>query len=251
MTPLPPRRRTPSRWAALAVLALHALVAAALWQGLRTATGAAPPPPQRQHAATWLHLVAVAEQPAVDPPAALPAPAAARPPALRWIDVPVVLVPPPAARGMSSAAAPAAEVAAEPFPGPAPPVTARETPPSAGGALAASTPAPPALPAPAPALQPPPGAVPVRHGADHRDCLDAPYPAALRERGIEGQLRLRVHVTPEGRAAEVRLVASSGWRLFDEAAIAQARGCRFRPAREDGRAVADWVEFPVRFALDG
>jgi protein TonB len=73
----------------------------------------------------------------------------------------------------------------------------------------------------------------------------------LRERGIQGELRLRVHVAPDGRAAEVQLLASSGWRLFDEAALAQVRGCRFRPAKADGQAVADWVEFPVRFRLDG
>jgi periplasmic protein TonB len=92
---------------------------------------------------------------------------------------------------------------------------------------------------------------PLRHAATHRDCARAPYPAALRERGIEGQLRLRVQVTPEGSAAQVLLLASSGFRLFDEAALAQARGCRFTPARLGDEAVADWVEFAVRFSLDG
>jgi protein TonB len=72
----------------------------------------------------------------------------------------------------------------------------------------------------------------------------------LRERGIEGLVRLRVLVGADGRAREVKLGASSGWRLFDEAALAQARGCRFQPAREDGVAVDSWVEYPVRFALD-
>ncbi len=64
-------------------------------------------------------------------------------------------------------------------------------------------------------------------------------------------MQLRVKVGADGRAAEVQLLRGSGWRLFDEAALAQARGCSFRPAVEGERPVAEWVEFPVRFALGG
>jgi protein TonB len=87
--------------------------------------------------------------------------------------------------------------------------------------------------------------------ADHAACPPARYPALLRERGIEGVVQLRVKVGPDGRAAEVQLQRGSGWRLLDEAALAQARGCSFRPAVEGERPVAEWVEFPVRFALGG
>jgi protein TonB len=76
-----------------------------------------------------------------------------------------------------------------------------------------------------------------------------PHPPALRERGIEGIVRLRVQVDRDGRARQVQIAASSGWRLFDDAALAQVRSCRFRPAREGETAVETWVEFPVRFAL--
>jgi periplasmic protein TonB len=80
-------------------------------------------------------------------------------------------------------------------------------------------------------------------------CPPAPHPAALRERGIEGAVLLRVRVDVHGRAADVRLLAGSGWRLLDEAAVRQARICRFTPATQDGQPVDSWVEFPVRFAL--
>ncbi|MFG5410488.1 energy transducer TonB [Piscinibacter sakaiensis] len=126
-----------------------------------------------------------------------------------------------------------------------------------------------ATPGPTPALAPEPTAAPVpaasparidppapspaepprRLAADHGACTHAPYPAALRERGIEGRVQLRVQVGADGRAREVQLQGSSGWRLFDEAALAQARGCRFRPALDGGTAVTSWVEFPIRFAL--
>ncbi len=87
--------------------------------------------------------------------------------------------------------------------------------------------------------------------ADRRQCPPAPHPAALRERGIEGAVVLRVKVDVQGRAADVQLLSGSGWRLFDEAALQQVRGCRFFPATQGGQAIDSWVEFPVRFALSG
>jgi periplasmic protein TonB len=86
---------------------------------------------------------------------------------------------------------------------------------------------------------------------EHAACAQAPHPPLLRERGIEGRVQLRVHIGADGRAREVQLLASSGYRLFDEAALAQARGCRFRPALRDDTPIDAWVEFPVRFALAG
>ena len=87
--------------------------------------------------------------------------------------------------------------------------------------------------------------------ADRQRCPPAPHPAALRERGIEGAVVLRVKVDAHGRPAEVQVQSGSGWRLFDEAALQQARSCRFIPATQDGQAIDSWVEFPVRFALVG
>jgi periplasmic protein TonB len=87
--------------------------------------------------------------------------------------------------------------------------------------------------------------------ADHRQCAPAPHPVVLRERGIEGAVVLRVRVDVQGRPADVQVLVGSGWRLFDEAALQQARGCRFFPARRSGQALDSWVEFPVRFTLSG
>jgi periplasmic protein TonB len=86
---------------------------------------------------------------------------------------------------------------------------------------------------------------------DHDNCPAAPYPTLLRERGIEGVVRVQVRVNPEGRAAEARVVGGSGWRLFDEAAVQRALACQFLPARRGQEAVEGWVDFPVRFVLLG
>lgn len=113
----------------------------------------------------------------------------------------------------------------------------------------AAGPARHAAASPPPAPSPPPGA-PRRVPADHAGCAEVPHPLALLERGIEGRVQLRVQVGADGRARQVQLLVSSGWRLFDEAALDKARGCRFRPAVDGEVAVESWVEFPVRFALN-
>jgi protein TonB len=63
-------------------------------------------------------------------------------------------------------------------------------------------------------------------------------------------VRLRVWVDELGRAGQVLLATSSGWRLFDDAAMAQARRCPFHPAQRGSEPIGSWVEFPVRFALE-
>ncbi len=139
--------------------------------------------------------------------------------------------------------------------------TEQATPP--GAAPLAAPAAEHTLPAPTAPVLPAPTAPPARAfsssealplvvaQADRRQCPPAPHPAALRERGIEGAVLLRVRVDVQGRAADVQLVAGSGWRLFDEAALQQVRACRFIPASRGGQAIDSWVEFPVRFALAG
>lgn len=86
---------------------------------------------------------------------------------------------------------------------------------------------------------------------DHAHCPPAPYPPLLRERGVEGVVRLLVRVSAQGRAAEARVAQGSGFRLFDEAAVQRAMACRFVPAQRGDEAVEAWVDFAVRFALVG
>lgn len=115
----------------------------------------------------------------------------------------------------------------------------------------AMPPAPAPVPAPAPSRWTPDTreAEPLQP-ARRAACAPAPHPLPLRERGIEGVVRLRVWVDELGQAGQVLLASSSGWRLFDDAAMAQARRCPFHPAQRGAQPVGSWVEFPVRFALE-
>ena len=153
-------------------------------------------------------------------------------------------------------AAPVAEATPRAVPVPVAAEAANPSLPGADAGAAAPTAAPSATPAPAAPLATPPPPQPQTAALqqarpDHDNCPPAPYPALLRERGIEGVVRVQVRVNPEGRAAEARVVGASGWRLFDEAAVQRALACRFVPARRGSEAVEGWVDFPVRFALIG
>ncbi|MDR3087143.1 MAG: TonB family protein [Azoarcus sp.] len=73
-----------------------------------------------------------------------------------------------------------------------------------------------------------------------------PLSHRLREQGI---VKLRVHVTAQGRADAVTLHNSSGYGRLDKAASDVVRSWRFSPARRAGAFVAAWVVVPIKFEL--
>jgi protein TonB len=219
------------------VLAAHTLLAWGLWSALLTLPSAGVSPRQ---AGTVVHARLVPSPPPPPPAAAAHEPARVEPPLL------------PVRQPARAVAIEAQAVATAELPLPvAEPLPAAWAPP----AEARSPPAAPDMPAAsvvnvATAAAPPTTAL-RRSAPDNTPCGRASYPALLHERGIEAVLRLRVHVSADGRATQVQVLASSGYRLFDEAALAQARACRFAPARIGDEPVDEWVEYPVRFALRG
>ncbi len=77
------------------------------------------------------------------------------------------------------------------------------------------------------------------------------YPVLLREQGVGGVVWLRVWVDSEGLPGEIKLAKGSGYRLLDDAALRAVQQWRFTPARRGGNKLASWVEFPIRFTLNG
>ncbi len=76
------------------------------------------------------------------------------------------------------------------------------------------------------------------------------YPAALRAAGVEGTVRLHFVVDTAGAVVGTSIRASAATQeAFVAPAIAAILQWRFRPARLDGRAVAQQVEQLVRFRL--
>ena len=77
------------------------------------------------------------------------------------------------------------------------------------------------------------------------------YPMLLREQGVGGVVWLRVWVDSEGYPGEIKLAKGSGYRLLDDAALRAVRQWRFIPGRNGDQKLASWVEFPIRFTLNG
>ncbi len=76
------------------------------------------------------------------------------------------------------------------------------------------------------------------------------YPAAARNREIEGTVYVRMLVNTQGRVESVEVSRSSGNDALDRAATDAVNTWRFRPGRDaQGRAVRCYITVPVRFVL--
>lgn len=75
------------------------------------------------------------------------------------------------------------------------------------------------------------------------------YPDVALERGWEGEVILRVKVSPEGQALQVDVQQSSGKKLLDDTAVKTVKRWRFSPAKQGNQAIEGWVEVPIGFEL--
>lgn len=155
-----------------------------------------------------------------------------------------------------SAPAPPKPVAQQPQLDPARPTPQPEVAPEATRAAAVTpSPAPApspaeAAPTPAPPGPPAPAVTPPSFTAAYLNNPGPQYPYESRVKRQEGIVRLKVLVTPEGRADQVLVERSSGFPALDEAALdVVKRRWRFVPAKQDGRSVSAWVVVPMAFSL--
>lgn len=75
----------------------------------------------------------------------------------------------------------------------------------------------------------------------------AKYPAAARALKQRGMVTLRALIDANGRATEVNVYRSSGYKLLDDAAREAALNALYKPYMENGRAVPVYVLIPVEF----
>ncbi len=76
------------------------------------------------------------------------------------------------------------------------------------------------------------------------------FPAAARRDQREGDVRLRLWISPAGDVTRAEVVESSGYADLDQAAVDAALRWRFRPATRDGVAVEFVARQTVQFRLD-
>ena len=77
--------------------------------------------------------------------------------------------------------------------------------------------------------------------------LAALYPAGLRDRGIGGEVILRILVSQEGLPLAVEIDSGSGQPALDQASLQVANAMRFEPGRTSQGPAKVWVTFPIRW----
>ena len=139
---------------------------------------------------------------------------------------------------------------ATPRPAPAPLPVADSAPSPNAPVVAAAE----AAPDPTPAAPPAPAAPRIEQPSSNAAYLNNPrpgYPALSRRLREEGQVTLRVLVSPDGQPAQVELRSSSGSERLDRAARDAVARWRFVPARRGDTAIESWVLVPIVFKLQG
>lgn len=74
------------------------------------------------------------------------------------------------------------------------------------------------------------------------------YPEIARKAGIEGMVILKIQIDETGKVVDAKVLQSLGAGC-DEAAIAAAMRCKFKPAMQRDKPVKVWMSYPVRFRL--
>ncbi|MBC8425187.1 TonB family protein [bacterium] len=75
------------------------------------------------------------------------------------------------------------------------------------------------------------------------------YPFRARQREIEGHVRVRFLVSPEGQASRVSILEAEPPGLFEESVLQIIPSWRFSPGVIDGQPVTAWMATTVRFEL--
>jgi protein TonB len=76
------------------------------------------------------------------------------------------------------------------------------------------------------------------------------YPRTARRRGHEGIVVLEVKVLKDGTVGDLRVHASSGHAVLDQAAVKSVRKWLFEPGLQGDQKVDMWVRVPIRFEIE-
>jgi protein TonB len=83
-----------------------------------------------------------------------------------------------------------------------------------------------------------------------RSQVAPPYPPRARERGIEGQVTLKLKVSDGGDVEDVKVIEADPPGIFEEVTLAAVRQWKFDPARYKGQPVAISVSQRIPFRLN-
>ena len=110
------------------------------------------------------------------------------------------------------------------------------------------TQAAPKVEAPVVAAPPPAPPTPAVALSSHAVTSDQ-YPAISIRLQEQGVVAIKYLVGTDGNVQDVQITKSSGHDRLDEAAVTYAKKWKFKPATQDGKPVAFWIQANVNFQL--
>jgi periplasmic protein TonB len=75
------------------------------------------------------------------------------------------------------------------------------------------------------------------------------YPVAMRQARVSGLVVVRCMIDDQGNVSGTSVVKSSN-NAFDQNALDAVKKWKFKPARQDGAAIATSVTIPIKFVVD-
>jgi TonB family protein len=96
----------------------------------------------------------------------------------------------------------------------------------------------------------------VKHGESRHalllfdSCAKPVYPREDLLANHQGTVKLKFLVNEEGQAVDSAITRSSGYPSMDEAARIPILKCKFKPALQDGRPVAQWTEVQYVWTIE-
>lgn len=76
------------------------------------------------------------------------------------------------------------------------------------------------------------------------------YPPFAERNGWEGTVMLKAFIETEGRASQVLIDHSSGFKVLDSAALKAVQKWQFEPSYVGSAVVSSWIRIPVRFRIE-
>lgn len=230
-----------------AAYALAILAHLAVWQLYQAMPT---PPPKEEPPIIEATLVVAQSAPAAAPAATPPPPAQTRPP----VQPPPKVKPQPKPKPLPKLEKPVVKKPDRPKPIPKPePEPQAVTAPAPPAPTPVEEEAPPAPVAPHPKPAPKADADEGEDNKYHHGGISGlssmRYHRLAQERGLEGTVRLKVHILADGDIGDVIVIGSSGHDLLDEYAVESVKGGRATPSRRGDKPIDDWVILPIQFKL--
>ncbi|MYM98584.1 energy transducer TonB [Duganella vulcania] len=85
---------------------------------------------------------------------------------------------------------------------------------------------------------------------DKETCAAPDYSSAWRDEEPQGDVKVKLLVSPDGTVTDAKLVESSGYATLDKASLRASVKCKFKPVAKDSDIAQGWVNVRYTWVLN-